>query len=242
MRPRSIRPILLLTLVGVIGAGGYAIASGEAGKNLYAPRIACVGRQLITARGTAPTSATTAFLVFPDGASVRTNVDHHRYTFALPAPSPTGTPSLLRFVDDHGRARDTRLQHFALRPCAAKPAARQGAGGLSVGGKAPTLEDQAVTLVNQASTIAFRTSKDCGDQLIPTPKLAISNGAPARRMLDVLGVLRRPPTQEELSYVAHLGRGTPPDDMAVLTIYRRYTRVIHQPGGTTARITVGTGK
>jgi len=244
MRRVPARSIIVLAAAAVIGATGYAFASGGGGNDPYAPRIACSGGGLLTARGTAPTSAQMAYLVYRDGTSVRTVVAHRRYTFVLLAQSPAGTPSMLRFVDGSSRTRDSRLAGSAFTACLAHAAAvlpvTVAARGAT--GKPPTTEDEAVILVNQARTIAFRTSKQCGNTLIPTPRLTFSNAAPSRAILAVLGVLRLPQTSEELAYIEHYGRGTPPDDMAVLTIYRRYARVIHEPGGHTARLIVGVGE
>jgi hypothetical protein len=72
--------------------------------------------------------------------------------------------------------------------------------------------------------------------------LTLSSGSPSPAVLDLLEVLRRPPTREDLAAArSYVHRGSI-DDHAVLTIYRRFVRIIHLPGGHTAQIVIGTGQ
>jgi hypothetical protein len=241
MRRRPRRSIILLAVLGLAATAGYAFAS-TGGGDLYGLRVSCIAGRFVSARGNAPASARAAYLVFRNGASITATLVAHRYTFMLPSSSPLGHPSLLRFVDGVGGARDVSLDDHAFVACPA-PAVRHPTAPVALAARRPrTVEDQAGALVNQARQAAMKTSKDCGNQLIPPPRLTLSNGTPSRAILDVLGVLRRSPTPEDLALGAAHTHGPPIDDQGVLTIFERYARVIHEPGGHTAQIVVGVGQ
>jgi hypothetical protein len=79
--------------------------------------------------------------------------------------------------------------------------------------------------------------------MVPTPHLRFSEASPSPAILNVLGVLRRRPTTEELAPVTRrrLGGwgGGPP---GVLTVFRRYVRIVHGPAGMTSTIVTGLGQ
>jgi hypothetical protein len=193
--------------------------------------------------GRVPAGVGAAYLAYASGASIQANVNHRAYRFLIPGSSAgAGLPERLKYVDHTGHRRTQQLSRASYPACA--QVSRPLLLNTPAAARPPqTPLDKAIDLVNEARSLAQRTSPACGDQSIPTPKLTLSEGSPGEAMLSVLGVLRRPPTRRELqlaarSRLAGLVDGPP----AVLTVYRRYARIINEPGGITATIVVGVGE
>jgi hypothetical protein len=101
-----------------------------------------------------------------------------------------------------------------------------------------TPTQQALALENRASEHVARTVAACNLRIQdPKPRLTISDGTPDPALLRVLGVLRRAPTREELH-----ARPSHSFPEGVVTLFRRYTRIIHGPNGFLTRIAVGVGQ
>ena len=239
MKHAPLRLIALLIIVLAAGLGGYAVASSGSSPNAWTPLVSCQPGGFLRVAGAAPRSATTAYLVFSDGASLSAKISRRSYAFRLPPGFPNGAPSLLRFADQRNQVRDTAL---AQRPFSDCGAARAPTLYSSASARLPrTPLTRAIDLINQAREIAQRTSRACGNGMAPPPRLTLSNGSPPAAMLAVLGVLRRPQTSTDRLAQRQLeGRVDGPP--GVLTVYRRYTRVVPEQGGITARIAVGMGQ
>jgi hypothetical protein len=193
--------------------------------------------------GRVPAGVGATYLEYAGGASIQANVNHRAYRFLIPGVNAgAGLPERLGYVDATSHRHAQQLSRGSYPTCArASRPLLLDTPATTRGPQSPL--EKASALVNEAGLLAQRTSPACGNQSVPPPKLTLSDGSPSEGMLGVLGVLRRPPTRQELqlatrSKLAGLVDGPP----GVLTIFRRYVRIIQEPGGVTATIAVGVGE
>jgi hypothetical protein len=99
----------------------------------------------------------------------------------------------------------------------------------------------AVDLVTEATEHVRASDPACAlGRFIPAPQpVTLSQGSPSAAILDLLAVLRRPATAQELALVKP---GMQPGLPGIVTIFGRYTRIVHGPDGLVASITVGVGR
>lgn len=239
------RAALVVLVVAALGAGGYALASPGPARSPFAPGIACAGGRgrLLSVSGRVPAGVAAVYLAYASGASMQANVDHRAYRFLIAgAGAGAGLPERLEYVDGAGHRHAQQLSRDSYPTCAR--ASRPLLFSTQAATRRPqTPLDRAIDLVNEARLLAQRTSPACGDQSVPPPKLTLSTGSPSEAILRVLGVLRSTPTRHELRFatrskLAPLVGGPP----GVLTVYRRYVRIVKEPGGITATIVVGVGE
>jgi hypothetical protein len=174
-----------------------------------------------------------------------------RHEEALPAGSPPGCPERRAgtnvVVRASGRASAVVPGHT---PAPGHPsAATTGPGtpvmsapaaittrrpGESAGAWAEALDNEATVHVEDAVA-------GCGTaRLVPPPQpTKVTSGSPSSALLGLLGVLRRAPTPAELALkVGSHGLLGPPGSV---TVFPRYTRIVHGPDGLVATLVVGRG-
>lgn len=96
-------------------------------------------------------------------------------------------------------------------------------------------EEQVARILNRADRQVQRRDKACRFDGPPIPRPpVISDATPTPRLLGVLGILRRPPTQSELDSISSELTGP-----FFTVIYRRYVRIVPGPGRLQTRLSVG---
>lgn len=231
--------VLLLALPALAAAALLLAATGE-GNDLAGPRVACGGpsRTAYEISGRVPAYVRDVYVSYSDGASVEGIAVHGTYRILIPPRGPAGTPNELLYITD-GAQHHVPLHANRFPNCPTTRAVVAGPRAIDSTSRAPiagTPTQRALALVNQATIHAQRTAPECrshGRSYLPRP--TYSDEVPGRDMLNLLGVLRRAPTREELTATA------PTPLTSVWTIYRRYRRIIHIPDAPPIGIAVGVG-
>lgn len=262
------RPIALGALLAVAAAGYALAATGTARPDAYLPGVACAPPfRLVAVSGRVPPSVTVAYLVLGNGASLQTPTSHATYRFLLPAASVAAAgPVRLEYLDPAGHRHEKTVPHDAsLAQCASRarqpptsaglstppnlslhpppPAARNGNLFATTRRPGENANTWALNLVNEATIHVQDTDPACSlNRLVPPLQpITLSQGAPDPQLLGLLGVLRRPPSSQELALGTKLPT-MPTGALGVLTLFQRFSRIVHGPDGLVATITVGRGQ
>lgn len=231
--------LLLLVLPALAAAALLLAATGE-GSDPSGPQIACGGpdRAAYEISGQVPADVREVYVSYASGASVEGLAVHGTYRILIAARGPAGTPDELLYVTD-GVQHHIPLDSDRIPDCPTKQAVIAGPPTVSSASPPPvtgTPKQRALALANAATIQADQTAPECrlnGRASLPRP--TYSDGVPERAMLDLLGVLRRATTREELTAPAPIPLAS------VWTIYRRYRRIIHIPDAPPISIAVGVG-
>lgn len=233
---RAVRhPARVLAVLAVLGAGALSLAAaGGTDGGPAAPQIACAGNGAYAIHGRVPADVAEVYLSYRDGASVETAAVGGAYRLLAPVEAGHAPAELL--YASRGRALRVTLDAARFPRCAYAVAPRAVLAGHAPSAGAGTPAQRANALDDEATIEADRTAPQCKRSgHAPGAHVRYGDGTPEPAMLALLGVLRRPPTREELA------APLPFDPDAVLTVLRRYRRIVHVPGFGAIRVVVGVG-